>query len=527
MTEDHENATPAADNATPEPIKENQAAAAPIGHEAQEGRQVKTFQEYMNEVKYSDEESMKALVQEAANALEPYLDPIMETLRTGTAAASALASSENMKKIITGANAFMFTISDFLREQRRQEAAFLESEEWAQLQQVFPSITEDEGKILLWVHLTRPILDNSEALNKKIVEYEKLHGVRLTVGDLLSIEDENGNEITTVLLEQFLNEIQEEKEQRQGLEKVHYNTGRTIAITTDLLAQDFFSPSRPDPRGLLTPNGDILTENMEKAIALNYSPKKDKKKNYLYYDYAYNKETLEALGIEDCNFTSYDFFVISVIDNLKSEGNDKITCTKIWHEMGGEGRPGENNLDQIAKSVQKGIATPLLVDDAEVQAHYGNKTAHRFLSTVLPAKMVEERAIIGGQMVEGYIQVFDYSPFYTIAQSLNRLKPWPKTMLSLYTGRKTPRYYAVFRYLLRQIGWLANAKSKRSHKITYSSVCEAAEDKTPRDKQLTKTMLRRILDEVFIPAGYVKSYREDKRGEPGITLTLPKPGQIQ
>lgn len=527
MTEDHESTTPAADNVTPEPIKENQAAAAPIGHEAQEGRQVKTFKEFIQEFETADDEKTQALVNEATKSVEPYLDRVREILSTGTAAAGALSVSEGMKKLIEGTNVFMLTVSDFLREQRRQEAAFLESEEWAQLQQMFPSITEDEGKTLLWVHLTRPILDNAEALNRKIAEYQKLHGVRLTVGDLLSIEDENGNEITTVLLEQFLNEIQEEKEQRQGLEKVHYNTGRTIAITTDLLAQDFFSPSRPDPRGLLTPNGDILTEDMEKAISLNYGKKRAKKKNNLYYDYAYNKETLEALGIKDCNFTSYDFFVISVIDNLKSEGNDKITYTKIWHEMGEEGRPGANNLDQIAKSVQKGIVTPLLADDTEVQTLYGNKTAHRLLSTVLPAKVVEERAIIDGRMVEGYIQIFDYSPFYTIAQSLNHLRPWPKTMLSLYTGRKTPRYYAVFRYLLTQIGWMANAKSKRSHKITYSSVYEAAEDKTPRDKQLTKTMLYRILDEVFIPAGYVKAHKEDNRGEPGITLTLPKPGRIQ
>ena len=35
-------------------------------------------------------------------------------------------------------------------------------------------------------------------------------------------------------------------------------------------------------------------------------------------------------------------------------------------------------------------------------------------------------------------------------------------------------------------------------------------------------MAYRLLDEVFIPAGYVKSYKEDGKGEPGIVLKCTK-----
>ena len=43
---------------------------------------------------------------------------------------------------------------------------------------------------------------------------------------------------------------------------------------------------------------------------------------------------------------------------------------------------------------------------------------------------------------------------------------------------------------------------------------------TDNAKQLTRNMLYRLLDEVFIPTGYIKTYKEDDRTTPGVVLTL-------
>ena len=73
--------------------------------------------------------------------------------------------------------------------------------------------------------------------------------------------------------------------------------------------------------------------------------------------------------------------------------------------------------------------------------------------------------------------------------------------------------------MITQIGWLRNPNSKRSNKITYSSVYEYCGDSTTRSKQLTRDMIYRLLDEIFKPAGYITSYKEDNKGEPGVILT--------
>ena len=69
-----------------------------------------------------------------------------------------------------------------------------------------------------------------------------------------------------------------------------------------------------------------------------------------------------------------------------------------------------------------------------------------------------------------------------------------------------------------QIGWMRNGT--RSDKILYSSLYSHTGDTTTRGQQLARDMMYRLLDEVFIPAEYVKAYKEDADPTPGVVLTL-------
>ena len=115
------------------------------------------------------------------------------------------------------------------------------------------------------------------------------------------------------------------------------------------------------------------------------------------------------------------------------------------------------------------------------------------------------------------VKINSFSPFFLVAQPLGHFGAWNKDILRLYGGRRTKRYYAVMHYLIREIGWMLNDKSKRNNKLALQSLYSYAGDKTARAKQLTKKMAYRLLDEVFIPTDYIKSYKEDPQ-DGGICL---------
>ena len=72
-------------------------------------------------------------------------------------------------------------------------------------------------------------------------------------------------------------------------------------------------------------------------------------------------------------------------------------------------------------------------------------------------------------------------------------------------------------YLLNKF---SSRVAKRGNKILYSTLYANNGDQSTRDKQLTRDMLYRLLDEVFKETGYVTSYKEDSSTTPGVILTI-------
>ena len=262
---------------------------------------------------------------------------------------------------------------------------------------------------------------------------------------------------------------------------------------------------------------------------LSYERKGAKEEISLYYDYFTNESELKKRGITN-KFDSYDFFISAVSDNLLLEGNNVVSLTKFWHELGNDTSPSTAQLTELYKRLVKGATTIVTIDDSNVQKAWGNSKYGEIISPLIPVTIKGERFIANGNVATATIFINNLSPFFALSKSLGHYTTWKKDVLRLYTGRKTPRYYAVLQYLMTQIGWLRNSNSTRSNKITYQDLCEYTNDTSTRGQQLTRDMAYRLLDEVFIPVGYIKSYKEDASGELGIkvayspnTAALPTP----
>ena len=300
----------------------------------------------------------------------------------------------------------------------------------------------------------------------------------------------------------------------QNLPRIKYYNSKELKTVTDKLANVFFS--------LNAPISEMDINGQYAMIPLKYEGKKSKKEVTLMYAPVFDESVLTTLGLK-MKFDAYDFFVMSTLDNLKCEGNEVVSLTKIWHEMGGTGSPNPEQLTDLYNSIRKGISTTLIINNKDVLAAWGQDVSSykELISPAMPVQMLTEKFTANGKTAAGMVKINSYSPFFTVAQPLGHYTTWNKEVLQLYKGRRTSRYYTVLRYLMTQIGWMLNNKSKRNNKIALQSLYSYAGDKNARAKQLTKKMAYQLLDEVFIPTGYISSYKEDAQ-DGGICLFWEK-----
>lgn len=303
----------------------------------------------------------------------------------------------------------------------------------------------------------------------------------------------------------------------EDLPRIKYNPTTKLETVTDKLANVFYS--------LAAPAGGFGGLNGQRQmIPLKYEGKKSKKEITLFYDYVYDETTLAKYSLSK-EFDDFDFFVMTILDNLFVEGNTAVTLTKIYNEMGNTKSPNPEQLEPILNSLIKGMSTIITIDDMEVQKAWNigpNGKYHVITSPVIPVQLGTERFLVNGRISNGFVRINARSPFLQVAAPLGHVTAWDKEILKLYKGRRTKRYYSVLRFLMMQIGWMRNSKSKRSNKILYDALYSHTGDRSTRAKQLTRDMMYRLLDDVFIPAQYVTSYKEDGKGNPGVILTINK-----
>ena len=297
---------------------------------------------------------------------------------------------------------------------------------------------------------------------------------------------------------------------------VKYKDSRKIKMTTDKFANAFFSRRRAKAN---TEKAEI--NKREPKHPLKYEGRKAKKEITLYYDYYLDKSQIEKLGLPE-EFDGRAAMILSIYDNLLDEGNTIVSPAKVWHEMGNSGSPSQEHLKEIVAISELLSSTIVVANANQVYEAWGieEDLDHVILSQLMPLQVLKATFKANGKIAKTEIRINGHSPFYIIGNAIGHITAWDKSILKAYKGKRTQRYYDVLRYLMVNIGWLRNDNSKRSNKITYSHLYKTIGETTPRDKQLCKDMLYKILDQVFL-GKYIKSYKESPKGEdPGVEIRL-------
>ena len=291
--------------------------------------------------------------------------------------------------------------------------------------------------------------------------------------------------------------LQEKQEQKQAADQINYKPGNTITTTSTKIASEFFSLAPPvrEIEGQLTLNTTYTTKGRNIAV-LSY--------------FSYNDDKLNANGITSREFTDFDYFVAMVCNNLFSEGNKQVSLTKLWHEMGNPKNPNPVQLQELRKSLIKGMSTQITISNREILEAYNINTDSYvdIQSPVMPNMIKTEHNKANGNIMNETVYIYELSPFILVADPLHQITTWKKDILRLYKGSRTARYWRVMRYLMQQIAWIKNDE-KRANRITFKHMFEATGAKRTEDRNNTLKIVSSLLEDAFKPCGYISKYKID------------------
>lgn len=307
------------------------------------------------------------------------------------------------------------------------------------------------------------------------------------------------------------------KEKQADYSKIKYADGGTIETNVDKFAKTFFSiPMQEEvqERGKepLLPPESLAAQ----GIPIGYERNGAKKPVSLYFDCSFDVTLLRQYDIEP-SFDALDFFICMALDNLFREGNTEVSLTKILREIGITHNPKSGEVTDLYRRLMKAFATTIIYDSREVMEDR-KKAGTVEIKHLLEIKL--SGRFSGQKVIDGKVTILGYSAFRDVAAPLDRLTEYNKDFFRLYTGKRTRRYYAVLLFLIQQIAWMRNAKSKRANKILYESLYAATGANDRRAKAQTREMMKRILDQVFIPAGHVASWEEATSGNAGVYIHI-------
>ena len=236
----------------------------------------------------------------------------------------------------------------------------------------------------------------------------------------------------------------------------------------------------------------------------------------------FNETLLKEAGIkQDINY--FDFYIMQTLYNLKDAGNKQTTVTAIAKILGYGSKPAKSQLDKIRDSITKGTSTTIRVNNRNFCEITGKKTYLESDFRLLPYRIVNEKAVIDGQIIETYIDlsVTNETPILLrLAEQTGAVTTIP---INIFANPLTKNlaYFNVLYYVLMRI-----AKAHREHykecKILYNTFYEETHAGKDKDKRKSRRkVLFELLDHIISCNWWVTAYEDEKaEGNKGAGVSI-------
>lgn len=360
------------------------------------------------------------------------------------------------------------------------------------------------------------LIDNAlgtfEILKMLLEELEKDKNIQEQLASMETMQEALKSEALNILYDRVAQRLSKEHpEIKEDAAEIVADTANVIIkkspnfkMNIDKFNNVFFSSILPP---LDCPDGQ------ESFIPLKYEKDGSDKQITLYYSYSFDDELFKKCNLQK-NFTDYDMFVMSAVDNLKASGNDIITPTLIAKELGYGEKPSKAQVQDILDSCIKQMGTTLIIKDGElVKAWQGDKALpkkkeRKIISHLIDAKIADGGFYINGKYVESAILVYDISPMARVAQVTGQITTFPKSLLTNNIRKDKKTYFPILHYLIGYISRYKRNPTKMHNKILYDTLYKTIGAKTYKQQSAAQKKLYEILDH-FKTVGFISGYKEE------------------
>ena len=304
---------------------------------------------------------------------------------------------------------------------------------------------------------------------------------------------------------------EQSKENGSANKKISYKEPQEFKASTTKTTRAFFSPtlfSRDNVDGQI------------QIVPIGYG--QNDIAPFVTVSYQSNKELLQKkYGITNFDFSGFDFFLSTLLDNMKENDTREVTFSKIFKELYNR-EPNSHDMEEIEKYIAKGFYTDVTINLEQLAEAWSVPIKKEIHSHALNVKFEtvtnKEELINGGLSVQHIgdaekVIITDYSPFYELSEAIKQYATWDRNLLKYYKGTRTQRYFNLLFYLLGQIAWLRGGGNiERADKLKMDSIYKYMKDRNSKEKGRTFELTKKLLDDVFIKTGDILSYKvsEDK-----------------
>lgn len=294
-------------------------------------------------------------------------------------------------------------------------------------------------------------------------------------------------------------------------------------FSTDHLPYIFFGGTLPNPAKEEIPGQLSFTPIKEDYSGDGHA------ESFIYWHYFIDEATFEKLGLSKV-YDYEDYFILCVLFTERVLGNSVISPTALYRDVYGKD-PGDDDLETFKKRLQKLDATRIYINNHDLMETWKgvdpDATYIEGLYHLINIDFTVERFLFNGKVAKEVIHIGEVPALLRIGADINRMTKIPKSafyVVDYKTGnrvRNTPRYWHALIYLTRCVAQMKNGSRKT--KILYDTLYSELHAKKPREKQLTRDVVYKILEH-WRRIGWIKAYKEETTkttGKTGIKIILP------
>ena len=337
-------------------------------------------------------------------------------------------------------------------------------------------------------------------IEAELLQFKELHPkINLTLQDVLDCMDITGNVINAQAQKEIAMLIETAKEKHKAdadKEKISVSAKKPEAI--------------PFPLDKVSQNLFKFLEAGTYSMNVEKSGSNDSLNTIITLDFE-ELEKNKALTFKQ--LTPFEKRVYIASGALQKAGNNYISATQIYKQMGGKGRPATYQIEKIIEACENMSRIRLTIDNDKEAEKYNYPRFKKGSFYLFPAESVENVKINGREVEYCLHFLKDELPLFALARQRKQITAYTPEQYALPFSM-TDDNILLDDYFRTRIARIKRDKEKKkpyNNKMLYTTIYENCGINTKKKRYDATKKFRKLLDH-YQKTGIITSYQEQQDG---------------